>query len=113
MVDTMRDTMCRKCFKWTHRLTPGGNGVIFCDQYCAYRYDRAHGTNYAFRLYHFIPYDGTLWFATSDEQVAWASLKNWLTHDYARPTMEQIQHEYKIVGSNQPNCITFKRGFWS
>ena len=29
-----RDTQCITCGKWTHRLTPGGLGVIYCSENC-------------------------------------------------------------------------------
>lgn len=112
MSDAMRDTMCRGCSKWTHRLTPGGNGFIFCDYSCAYRYDLVHGTKHAFDIYHYIPYGHFIHFATLDTDIAWASLHSWLTRGWERPTLDEMKKEYKIVASEFDTCTTFKKGFW-
>jgi hypothetical protein len=29
-----RDTPCATCGKWTHRLTPGGAGIVYCSKSC-------------------------------------------------------------------------------
>lgn len=104
-MDTARDTMCGSCFKWTHRLTPGGNGLIFCDQYCAHRYDAQHRTQYAFDRYHYIPVGGGVYFNVYDLDTAWQALKSWLSSYYDRPTLESIRREYKLTSFNGERAL--------
>ncbi len=37
---TGRDTSCKQCGKWTHMISPGGLGVIFCSANCEQVYKK-------------------------------------------------------------------------
>jgi hypothetical protein len=109
MSDTMRDTPCRNCYRWLARLSPSGNGVMFCDAGCAYQYDRKHRTSYAFDQYHYIGVGDSVRFATTDLDQAWASLHHWLRTFDHRPTLEQVKEAYIPQMYGMPGYIHFAR----
>ena len=114
MAPQARDTMCCQCYRWTHRLTPGGHGIIFCDKYCARLYDTNHHTDYAFKQYKYLAVGDSVslkGLSIQQEDDAWQALLNWkneFAYSYNRWTLEAAQRMFRLT-SFTANEVKFTR----
>lgn len=111
MADTMRDTPCAKCYKWLHILTPHGDGIIFCDEHCAWKYGQQYNTSYAFDVYHYIAVGARVMFETLDADRAWKSLAYWCSKVYYPKTVDQVKEQYNLTHTGS-GFTTFTKIHW-